>query len=144
MNVLKQIVQSDLGQRWPQDVCMKCGTRTKTPCVKLGWQNGNSALLVNADADARRENADAMIDFAELLRLKNNQAYIGNAIAFRKHPPRSAVNMTNDVVPSTLLERAPRNPELRRGRSGIVNAQLQGVDPDLFGRPRRDRPIRRP
>jgi hypothetical protein len=34
------------------------------------------------------------------------------------------------VVPSTLFcETAPRNPEL----NGVVNGQLDGVDPGLFG-----------
>ena len=38
----------------------------------------------------------------------------------------------NGVTQSTLFcERAPHNKEL----SGVVNAQLQGVDPGLFGSP---------
>jgi hypothetical protein len=37
------------------------------------------------------------------------------------------------VVPSTLFcETAPRNPEL----NGVVNGQLYGVDPGLFGSPK--------
>ena len=71
-----------------------------------------------------------MIDFAKSPGIKNEAALIANAVAYRKHP-RNALNI-NGVVPSTLFcEKAPRNPEL----NGVVNAQLQGVNPGLFGSP---------
>ena len=71
-----------------------------------------------------------MIDFAKSAGVTNKDALIANAIAYRKHP-RNALNI-NGVTPSTLFcETAPRNVELK----GIVNAQLDGVDPGLFGSP---------
>ena len=135
--LLKRIAQTDLGQvaqSW-QDLCEQSGgprgnDPNNDPCVKLAGVNGINALLANADACAQQDNADAMIDFAKQPGVKNEQALIGNAVAYRKHP-RNALNI-NGVVPSTLFcEKAPRNPELK----GVVNAQLQGVDPGLFGSP---------
>ena len=71
-----------------------------------------------------------MIDFAKSAGVTNKDALIANAIAYRKHP-RNALNI-NGVTPSTLFcEKAPKNAELK----GIVNAQLDGVDPGLFGSP---------
>ena len=135
--LLKRIAQTDLGQvaqSW-QDLCVASGGPRGTdpntdPCVQLAGVNGINALLANADACAQQNNADAMIDFAKQPGVNNEQALINNAIAYRKHP-RNALNI-NGVVPSTLFcETAPRNPELQ----GVVNAQLQGVDPGLFGSP---------
>ncbi|KAH8984055.1 hypothetical protein EDB92DRAFT_1803417 [Lactarius akahatsu] len=134
--LLKRIAQTDLGQvaqSW-QDLCVKSGGKRNgaggDPCVKLAGQNGIAALLANADPCAQQDNADAMVDFAKSPGVKNEQALIANAVAYRKHP-RNALNI-NGVVPSTLFcEKAPRNEEL----SGVVNAQLQGVDPGLFGSP---------
>jgi hypothetical protein len=100
------------------------------PCVTLAGQNGIAALLANADQCAQQDNADAMVDFAKSPGVTNEQALIANAVAYRQHP-RNALNI-NGVVPSTLFcERAPRNSEL----SGVVNAQLQGVNAGLFGSP---------
>jgi hypothetical protein len=134
-NLLKRIAQSDLGQvaqSW-QNLCVQSGGPRppgNDPCLKLAGQNGISALLANADACAQQVNADAMVDFAKQPGIKNKQALINNAIAYRKHP-RNALNI-NGVVPSTLFcEKAPRNPEL----NGVVNAQLQGVNAGLFGSP---------
>ena len=134
--LLKRIAQTDLpqvAQSW-QDLCVKSGGNRAgaggDPCVKLAGQNGIAALLANADQCAQQDNADAMVDFAKSPGVTNEQALIANAVAYRKHP-RNALNI-NGVVPSTLFcERAPRNSEL----SGIANAQLQGVDPGLFGSP---------
>jgi len=134
--LLKRIAQTDLGQvaqSW-QDLCVKSGGNRNgaggDPCVTLAGLNGISALLANADQCAQQDNADAMVDFAKSPGVTNEQALIDNAVAYRKHP-RNALNI-NGVVPSTLFcERAPRNKEL----SGVVNAQLQGVDPGLFGSP---------
>jgi hypothetical protein len=98
--------------------------------VQLAGQAGISSLLAGADACAQQDNADAMIDFAKKPGVKNEQALIANAIAYRKHP-RNALNI-NGVTPSTpFCERAPRNPEL----NGVVNGQLAGVNPGLFGSP---------
>ena len=133
--LLKRIAQTDLvqvAQSW-QTLCNASGgppDPNNDPCVVLAGQNGISALLAGADACAQQDNADAMVDFAKLPGIKNEQALIANAIAYRKHP-RNALNI-NGVVPSTLFcEKAPRNPEL----NGIVNCQLVGVDPGLFGSP---------
>ncbi|KAH9019136.1 hypothetical protein EDB85DRAFT_2009654 [Lactarius pseudohatsudake] len=124
--LLKRIAQTDLGQvaqSW-QDLCVKSGGKRNgaggDPCVKLAGQNGIAALLANADPCAQQDNADAMVDFAKSPGVKNEQALIANAIAYRKHP-RNALNI-DGVVPSTFS-------------GGVVNAQLQGVDPGLFGSP---------
>lgn len=134
--LLKRIAQTDLGQvaqSW-QDLCKASGgprDPNNDPCVVLAGINGINALLANADACAQQDNADAMVNFAKLPGINNKQALIDNAVAYRKHP-RNALNI-NGVVPSTLFcEKAPRNPELE----GIVNGQLDGVDPGLFGSPK--------
>jgi len=137
MNVLlKRIAQTDLAQvaqSW-QNLCVASGgprDPNNDPCVVLAGIKGLSALLAGADACAQQDNADAMVDFAELPGINNKQALVNNAIAYRKHP-RNALNI-NGVVPSTpFCEKAPRNPELK----GIVNGQLNGVDPGLFGSPK--------
>jgi hypothetical protein len=134
-NLLKRIAQTDLGavaQSW-QNLCVASGgprSPGPDPCVQLAGQNGISSLLAGAGACAQQDNADAMIDFAKKPGVKNEQALIANAIAYRKHP-RNALNI-NGVTPSTpFCEKAPRNPELK----GVVNGQLQGVNPGLFGSP---------
>jgi hypothetical protein len=100
-------------------------------CVKLAGLQGIDALLANADPCLQQDNADQMIDFAKSKGVNNKDALIQNAIAYRKHP-RNALNI-NGVVPSTpFCTRAPRNQELK----GIVNAQLKGVNPGLFGSPK--------
>jgi hypothetical protein len=131
----KRIAQTDLGQvaqSW-QDLCVASGgprPAGNDPCLQLAGINGINSLLANADQCAQQNNADAMIDFAKLPGITNQQALIANAIAYRKHP-RNALDI-NGVVPSTLFcEKAPRNPELQ----GIANAQLAGVNPGLFGSP---------
>ncbi|KAH9980868.1 hypothetical protein BGW80DRAFT_1266830 [Lactifluus volemus] len=134
-NLLKRIAQTDLvavAQSW-QNLCVASGgprSPGPDPCVQLAGQNGISSLLAGADACAQQDNADAMIDFAKKPGIKNQQALIANAIAYRKHP-RNALNI-NGVTPSTpFCQRAPRNPELK----GVANGQLKGVDPGLFGGP---------
>src|SRR5712671_528152 len=131
----KRIAQSDLpqvAQSW-QTLCVKSGGKrdpNNDPCVVLAGQKGIAALLANADTCAQQVNADAMVDFAKSPGINNKQALIDNAIAYRKHP-RNALNI-NGITPSTLFcQKAPRNAELK----GVVNAQLQGVDPGLFGSP---------
>jgi hypothetical protein len=133
---VKRIAQTDLGQvaqSW-QNLCEQSGGSRNgpggDPCVVLAGLNGISALLANADQCAQQDNADAMVDFAKSPGVNNEQALIANAITYRQHP-RNALNI-GGVTPSTLFcERAPRNSEL----NGVVNAQLQGVDPGLFGSP---------
>lgn len=90
-----------------------------------------------------------MIDFAKSKGVKNKQALIGistdcyyalfishlnpidNAIAYRKHP-RNAINL-GGVTPSTpFCQKAPKNSELK----GVTNAQLDGVNPGVFGSPK--------
>jgi len=100
--------------------------------VVLAGQNGLSALLAGADPCAQQTNAYAMIDFAKLPGIKNEQALIANAVAYRKHP-RNALDINGGLIPSTpFCETAPKNPEL----NGVVNGQLAGVDPGLFGGPK--------
>ena len=71
-----------------------------------------------------------MIDFAKSANVTNGDALIQNAIAYRQHP-RNALNILG-VVPSTpFCQRAPRNQEL----VGVVNVQLDGVNPGIFGGP---------
>jgi hypothetical protein len=133
--ISKRIAQADLpavAQSW-QDLCLKSGgdLQTNTPCVTLAGDNGISSLLANADACAQQDNADAMVDFAKSKGVTNKQALIDNAIAYRKHP-RNALNI-NGVTPSTpFCQKAPKNSEL----DGVVNGQLDGVDPGLFGSPK--------
>ena len=133
--LLKRIAQTDLGQvaqSW-QNLCVASGgprDPNNDPCVVLAGINGINALLANADPCAQQNNADAMIDFAKLPGINNEQALIANAITYRQHP-RNALNI-NGVVPSTpFCQSPPRNSEL----NGIVNGQLDGVDPGLFGSP---------
>ena len=71
-----------------------------------------------------------MVDFAKSPGVTNSDALITNAIAYRRHP-RNSENI-NGVLPSTpYCQRAPRNSELQ----GVVNAQLAGVDPGIYGGP---------
>ncbi|KAI0362397.1 hypothetical protein OH77DRAFT_1390167 [Trametes cingulata] len=132
--LVRRIAQTDLGavaQSW-QDLCLKSGgdIHTGDPCVQLAGINGINSLLANADPCAQQDNADAMINFAKSKGIKNRAALIDNAIKYAKHP-RNALNI-NGVVPSTpFCQRAPKNPELK----GVVHAQLNGVDPGLFGAP---------
>ena len=103
---------------------------TNSPCVTLAGVNGINALLANADPCAQQVNADAMIDFAKSAGVTNTQALIANAVAYAKHP-RNALDI-NGVTPSTpFCQNAPKNPELQ----GVFHAQLDGVDPGLFGSP---------
>jgi len=136
--LLKRIAQTDLGQvaqSW-QDLCIASGgprDPNNDPCVVLAGINGINALLAGADPCAQQNNADAMIDFAKLPGINNEQALIANAVAYRQHP-RNALNI-NGIVPSTpFCQSAPRNSEL----NGVVNGQLDGVDPGLFGSPNVD------
>ncbi|EIW60123.1 uncharacterized protein TRAVEDRAFT_70601 [Trametes versicolor FP-101664 SS1] len=132
--LVRRIAQTDLGavaQSW-QNLCLKSGgdLQTGDPCVQLAGINGINALLANADPCAQQDNADAMIKFAKSKGIKNKQALIDNAISYARHP-RNALNI-NGVVPSTpFCQRAPKNAELK----GVVRAQLNGVDPGLFGAP---------
>ena len=133
-SIAKRIAQADLpavAQSW-QDLCVVSGGDlvTGTPCVTLAGVNGINALLANADPCAQQVNADAMIDFAKSAGIVNKQALIDNAVAYAKHP-RNALNI-NGVTPSTpFCQQAPKNAEL----IGVNHAQLDGVDPGLFGSP---------
>lgn len=98
--------------------------------MNLAGLDGLNALLADADPCAQQDNADAMIAFANSAGVNNSDELIANAIAYRQHP-RNAMNILG-VVPSTVYcQKAPQSPEL----VGVVNAQLDGVDPGLFGSP---------
>ncbi|THH12642.1 hypothetical protein EW146_g7507 [Bondarzewia mesenterica] len=130
----RRIAQADLpavAQQW-QNLCLVSGGDifTNEPCVQLAGIDGINALLASGDPCAQQDNADAMVDFAKSAGVTNGDALITLAIAYRKHP-RNALNI-NGVVPSTpYCQKSPKNSEL----AGIVNAQLDGVDPGLFGGP---------
>jgi hypothetical protein len=136
LTIKKRIAQPDLpavAQSW-QDLCFASGGDTKTgdPCVTLAGKNGINGLLAGSDPCAQQDNADAMIDFAKSNGIKNKDALIANAIAYRKHP-RNALDIGAGLIPSTpFCQRAPRNQEL----VGVVNGQLKGVNPGLFGGPK--------
>ena len=103
---------------------------TDEPCVNLAGVGGINALLASADPCDQQDNADAMIDYAKSLGVNNTEALIANAVAYRQHA-RNALNI-NGVIPSTpYCQRPPRNAELQ----GLVNAQLPGVNPGIFGGP---------
>ena len=72
-----------------------------------------------------------MIDFAKSPGVKNQDALMAAAIAYRKHP-RNAQDIDGGVTLSTpYCTKEPRNQEL----VGVVNEQLPGVNPGLFGGP---------
>ena len=93
--------------------------------------DGINALLSTGGVCDQQDNADNMIDFAKSAGVTNTADLIAAAIAYRKHP-RNADDIDGGIVPSTpFCTKPPRNPEL----VGIVNEQLPGVDPGLFGGP---------
>jgi len=134
-SIAKRIAQADLpavAQSW-QTLCLASGgdTVTNDPCVQLAGVRGISALLANGGVCDQQNVADDMVDFAKSAGVKNKDALIANAVAYRKHP-RNALALAGDITPSTpFCEQAPRNPEL----NGLVNGQLAGVNPGLFGAP---------
>jgi hypothetical protein len=73
---------------------------TNDPCVVLAGINGIHALLVGAGACGQQNNADAIVNFAKLPGIKNMQALIDNAIAYRKHPRRRFSAKRRLVTPS--------------------------------------------
>jgi len=133
--LVKRIAQSDLpavAQSW-QNLCLVSGgdIQTNDPCVQLAGINGINSLLAGADPCDQQDNADAMIDFANSPGIVNQAALIANAVAYRQHP-RNALNINGDVPSTPFCQKAPRNAEL----NGLVNGQLDGVDPGLFGGPK--------
>jgi len=128
-NLLKRIAQSDLGQvaqSW-QNLCVKSGgprPAGNDPCVVLAGQNGISSLLANADVCAQQNNADAMVDFAKKPGVKNKQALINNAIAYREHPrkrPRIGSHRRPSILRRTLVipgKQSHKVGNIPTGRSG--------------------------
>jgi len=99
--------------------------------VQLAGIAGINALLSTGGACDQQDNADNMIDFANSAGVTNQADLIAAAIAYRQHP-RNADDIGGGITPSTpYCTKAPRNQEL----VGIVNEQLPGVDPGLFGGP---------
>lgn len=132
--ISRRIAQSDLSavaQSW-EELCLKSGGDTKTgdPCVSLAGQRGITALLAADDPCAQQDVADDMIQFAKSNGVTNKQALIDNAIAYRKHP-RNALNIGGTTPSTPFCQKAPKNAEL----NGVVNKQLDGVDPKKFGGP---------
>ena len=68
-----------------------------------------------------------MIDFAESPGVKNQDALVAAAIAYRKHP-RNAEDICRSLIPSIpYCNRNPRKQEL----VGVVNEQLPGINPPV-------------
>ncbi|KAN0112123.1 hypothetical protein V8E52_007863 [Russula decolorans] len=94
-------------------------------------QLGGLAGVTGINALLSTDNADKMIDFAKSPGDKNQDALFAAAIAYRKHP-RNAQDLGGGVIPSIpYYTKEPRNQEL----VGVVNQQLPGVNPGLFGGP---------
>ena len=99
--------------------------------MQLAGIAGINALLSTGGVCDQQDNADSMIDFANSAGVTNQADLIAAAIAYRQHP-RNADDIGGGITPSTpYCTKAPRNQEL----VGIVNEQLPGVDPGLFGGP---------
>lgn len=96
--------------------------------MTLAGINGINALLSSADPCDQQDNADAMIDFAKSPGVTNTDALIANAIAYRQHP-RNALAILGTTPSSPYCTKPPRNQEL----VGVINAQLIGVNPGIFG-----------
>ncbi|KAH9996900.1 hypothetical protein BJV77DRAFT_1059281 [Russula vinacea] len=131
----RRLAQTDLptvAQNW-QDLCLASGgdILTNEPCVNLAGVAGINALLSTGGVCDQQDNADNMIDFAKSPGVTNQAALIAAAVAYRQHP-RNADDIGGGMVPSTpYCTEQPRNQEL----VGIVNGQLPGVNPGLFGGP---------
>ncbi|KAH9066417.1 hypothetical protein EDB87DRAFT_1672249 [Lactarius vividus] len=113
-----RIAQSDLpdvAQNW-QSLCLVSGGDifTNQPCVELAGLGGIDALLSTGGVCDQQDIADKMIDFAKSEGITNKQALIAAAVAYRQHA---------------------RNADDMGGGVGIVNEQLPGVDPGLYGGP---------
>lgn len=96
MDLLEQIVQSDLGQIAPalaQDGCVKCGDprdpNKNTVHEATGEQRAAGERRCRRTAKERR--CDDRL--CQVAMVKNDRTYINNAIAFRnlKHQPRNAL-----------------------------------------------------
>ncbi|OCH93390.1 hypothetical protein OBBRIDRAFT_317139 [Obba rivulosa] len=128
----RRIAQADLpavAQSW-QDLCLVSGGDifTNEPCVNLAGIDGINALLASGGPCDQQDNADAMIDFAKSPGVTNTDALIANAVAYRQHP-RNALEILGTTPSTPYCSTPPRNPEL----AGVVNAQLSGVNPGIFG-----------
>ncbi|TFY79106.1 hypothetical protein EWM64_g4905 [Hericium alpestre] len=135
LTIAKRIAQADLpafAQEW-QDLCLASGgdTQTGQPCVQLAGIDGIDALLAAADPCKQQDVADKMIDFANSKGVTNRAALVDYAERYRKHP-RNALALAGNIMPSSpFCQKAPKNAELK----GLANAQLDGVNPGLFGGP---------
>ena len=99
--------------------------------MNLAGVEGINALLSTGGVCDQQDNADNMIDFAKSPGITNEADLIAAAIEYRKNP-RNADDIGEGVIPSTpYCTKPPRNEEL----VGIVNEQLPGVHPGLFGGP---------
>lgn len=99
--------------------------------MTLAGLAGIEALLSTGGICDQQDVADKMIDFAKSAGITNKDALVTAAIAYRQHA-RNADDMGGGMIPSTpYCTRSPRNPEL----VGIVNEQLSGVNPGLYGGP---------
>ncbi|KAH9027666.1 hypothetical protein EDB84DRAFT_1272582 [Lactarius hengduanensis] len=129
---IAQVDLPDVALNW-QILCLVSGgdILTNQPCVELAGLGGINALLSTGGVCDQQDIADKMIDFAKSQGIKNKKALVAAAVAYRQHA-RNADDIGDGVVPSTpYCTKAPRNPELE----GIVNEQLPGVEPGLYGGP---------
>jgi len=98
--------------------------------VELAGLSGINALLSTGGICDQQDVADQMIDFAKSPGIVNGEALVAAAITYRQHPRNADV--IGGVIPSTpYCTKPPRNSEL----VGIVNQQLPGVEPGLYGGP---------
>jgi hypothetical protein len=133
-STVRRIAQDDLqalAQKW-QDLCLNSGGDIEVgdPCVKLTGKDGITSLLANADPCAQQDNADAMVTFAKSPNITNKDALITNAREYRTHA-RNAVQIGDEIPSTPFCQKAPKNEEL----NDLFNAQLDGVNPGLFGGP---------
>ncbi|KIJ41288.1 hypothetical protein M422DRAFT_68313 [Sphaerobolus stellatus SS14] len=135
-SIAKRIAQEDLpavAQTW-QTACLASGgdITTNDPCVQLAGVRGINSLLAGGAPCDQQDVADDMITFAKSAGVTNSAALIQIAKDYRVHP-RNALALDGNVTPSTpFCQTAPKNPEL----NGLVNGQLNGVDPFRFGGPK--------
>jgi hypothetical protein len=95
------------------------------------WPESTHSFRQVASA-TNNTNADKMIDFAISPGVKNQDALIAAAIAYRKHPCNVEDIGGGVSLSIPYCTKQPRNQDLV---GGGVDEQLPGVNPGLFGGP---------